>query len=254
MEKLPSYIANNETYRDLHEDIEDLKEWLANHEPENPKYALKAEKLQEKEQKLEKLEQSLRETAELISRLQESPVSERLKSAIELFNSGDSNGASAILDFNDIERDASKNIEMILNANIEELKLSIQILLKQKPEGWKDKLKENGETLVSCVKVIPEKSSDMADFFREITLLLFQERESCTAMWAAIKETNLREKEGDPIILAESLLYQSLIYEDLGIISYAIEKINEAKELVPSEHKLLERINKQINTLSRYNK
>ena len=65
---------------------------------------------------------------------------------------------------------------------------------------------------------------------------------------------NLREKEGDPIKLAEALLHQSLIYEDLGIISYAIEKINEAKILVPSEHKLSERINSQIKTLNRYNK
>ena len=233
MEKLPSYLENNETYRDLHEDIEDLKEWLANHEPENPKYALKAEKLHEKEQKFENLEKSLRETAEKIKELSESNSSERLKKAIDLFNAGDVKGASYILNLNEIERDTSKNITMILNTGIDELKLSIQILLKEKPEGWKEDIIKKIDLVAKCSREI-NKDNELADFYQKIGNELLYEYDNL-AMRILNMERKIREQLIDPIKLAECDLQRAECFNSLGIKSEAVEIVNKILKIFPKE-------------------
>lgn len=107
------FVGNNEDYTELLEDIEDLREWLDEHEPDHRKYAEKAAKLREKEEKKEKMEASLWDTALDITRLSNQKCSERLQRAIELFNKGDNKGASAILNEEEIYRDAEQNLNLI---------------------------------------------------------------------------------------------------------------------------------------------
>ena len=234
MEKLPLYIENNETHRELFENIVDLKEWLANHDPENPKYEIKAEKLLEKEQKLENLEKSLRETAELITGLQESAPSERLKRAIELFNAGDSKGALAILDFNEIEKDASKNIEIMLRANVEELKLSIKVLLTEKSEGWEKEVIKKIKTIAKYSREI-NNENELADFYQELGNELLYEYDSM-AMRVFNMAREIREQLKDPIKLAECDLLRAQCYNSLGIRSEAVEILNKIFKIFPKNH------------------
>ena len=234
MGNLPSYLENNETYKDLHEDIENLKEWLDEHESDHKKYAEKAEKLHKKEQRLEKLEKSLRETAEKIKELSESNSSERLKKAINLFNAGDVKGAANILNLNEIEKDASKNIEIILRKNTEELKLSIKVLINEKPEGWEEEIIKKIDLVAKCPHEI-NKENELADFYRKIGNELLYEYDSL-AMRFLNMERKIREQLKDSIKLAECDLLRAQCYNSLGIRSEAIEIVDKILKTFPKDH------------------
>ena len=139
MMKVP-FMGNNERYTELLDDIEDLREWLDDHNSAHKNYAEKAEKLRKKEERKEKMESSLWDTAIQITRLSNQRCSERLKQAIELLNQGNNEGARAILDTAEIDRDAEKYSKDIkqLRRNIERE----QELLGEKIEGLKSIIEE----------------------------------------------------------------------------------------------------------------
>lgn len=162
--KIP-FLGNNETYNDLLDDITDLKDWLEEHEPDHKKYAEKAEKLRDKIEKRDKMEQSIWNTAIEIARLSNQRCSERLKKAIDLFNAGDNKGADAILNTEDILKDAEHNLQMKrlheegLRINIEELKLKSKTLENEMAEGWVENILKLQDKIVEYTgEVFGEKS------------------------------------------------------------------------------------------------
>ena len=164
--KIP-FLGNNETYTDLLKNIKKTKKFLSKSVPEDEDYAEMAEELHELEEKKEKIEQSIWNTALEIARLSNQKCSERLKKAIELFNEGDNKGASAILDTEDILKDAEHNLQMKrlheegLKTNIEELKLKIKTLENEMSEGWGEEVLKLHEKIMEYTKqVYGDKSEE----------------------------------------------------------------------------------------------
>ena len=131
------FVGNNDEYTDILKRIEKQKRRLGRMEIDDEDYPEEAQELRELEEKKEKMEASLWDTALDITRLSNQKCSERLQRAIDLFNKGDNKGASAILNEEEIYRDAENNLNLIklgeegrkgLITNIEELKLKVKTL------------------------------------------------------------------------------------------------------------------------------
>lgn len=122
------FVGNNEEYNDLKEQIEDLEEWLDDHNSEHPKFAGKQDKLEKLQVRLEKMEHGLWDTALMITKLANTKCSERLHKAMSLFSEGDNKGCNALLSEEDIDNDVEKNIERIEigNKGKEGLKINIE--------------------------------------------------------------------------------------------------------------------------------
>lgn len=122
------FVGNNEEYNDLKVQIEDLEEWLDEHNSEHPKFAGKQDKLEKLQVRLEKMEHGLWDTALMITKLANTKCSERLHKAMSLFSEGDNKGCNALLSEEDIDNDVEKNIERIEigNQGKEGLKINIE--------------------------------------------------------------------------------------------------------------------------------
>ncbi|MCH5326468.1 MAG: tetratricopeptide repeat protein, partial [Duncaniella sp.] len=168
MMKVP-FMGNNETYTDLCKRIEKQRRRLKRMEPEDEDYADEAQELQDLEEKKEKMEASLWDTALDITRLSNQKCSERLQRAIDLFNQGDNKGANAILNEEEIIRDAENNLNLIklgeegrkgLITNIEELKLKVKTLENEMSEGWLQQIIEISKKIVDYTEKIYSQNSE----------------------------------------------------------------------------------------------
>lgn len=128
------FVGNNDEYNDLKEEIAELEEDIQDMDPNSPRYQKKLDKLASKKEELKSCENNLWDTALTITRLSTLKSSDRLQRAIERFNQGDSKGATAILDEEEIYSDAQRNIDLVklgregLLVNIDELLLKIKLL------------------------------------------------------------------------------------------------------------------------------
>ena len=167
------FAANNEEYNLLKKNIKKTQKLLSVTEPDDPDYAEYASDLYEMQEKISKMEKGLWETALMITRLATSRCSERLSRAIELFNSGNTKGAQAILDEEEIEKDVEHNISLIklgeegrkgIRINIDEYKLKIRILNAEMPDGWIFEQCKLCQKVIDLKKVLyGEESLEVAD-------------------------------------------------------------------------------------------
>lgn len=143
------FAGNNEEYQLLQKNIKKTQKLLALTETDDPDYSEYAKDLNEMKEKLAKMESSLWDTALMITRLSTTKCSERLERAMQLFNKGDNKGALAVLNEEEIEKDAQHNINLIklgetgregLQTNIQEFEMRISSLLIDRCDGW---LQEN---------------------------------------------------------------------------------------------------------------
>lgn len=131
------FCANNKDYKELIDEISELNDIVIEN-PGNIKLHVRLEKLLHKKYNMES---SLLDTAREISKLNEESGTGRLKTAIELFNSGDCRGANAILSKDLILSEMNQSIENLhlgediikiskisIQRNVEELFLKIKTL------------------------------------------------------------------------------------------------------------------------------
>lgn len=157
------FAGNNEDYNNIKEEILELKEDLEDISPESPRYSKKAKKLNDLREKLSKMESSLWNTALTITKLTNENCSERLKRAMQLFNEGDNKGANALLNEDDIRKDAKHNLNLIrlgeegkegLKTNIEEYNLKIKTLENEMSKGWCENILALRLEILEWVKVL----------------------------------------------------------------------------------------------------
>ena len=153
------FAGNNVSFNNYRKDIEELDKQIdaykmtllavpGNETIENLLHKARIRK-DEKKKELEKLENNLLNTAKQIVSLSYTESNNRLRKAIELFESGNNDGANAVLDFNLISSDLDYNSKQIdvaeqlknnalkaLLSNIEECKLKIKTIQNQKLSGW----------------------------------------------------------------------------------------------------------------------
>lgn len=122
------FVGNNDEYNVLKEEIEELKEWMDEHNSEHPKFTAKQDKLEKLQIRLDNMEHGLWDTALMITKLANTKCSERLHKAMSLFSEGDNKGCNALLSEEDIDNDVEKNIERIEigNQGKEGLKINIE--------------------------------------------------------------------------------------------------------------------------------
>ena len=144
--KVP-FAGNNEEYQLLLKNIKKTQKLLSVTDPADPDYRDYAIELNELKDKQKAMEDSLWSTALMITKLSSTQCSERLARAKELFMQGDCKGTIAVLNEDDIERDAKHNIHLIqlgeegrkgLNTNIDEWLLKIEALQTEKNDQWFD--------------------------------------------------------------------------------------------------------------------
>ena len=184
-----AFTGNNEEYNRLVRDIKKTRKLLAITEVDDPEYSVYAQELIELEKKQKEMEESLWNTALTITRMSNNTMSERLKRAIELFNSGDNRGADAILNEEDIYKDASHNLRLIelgeegrkgLRINIDELKLKINTLKNERASDWGERVCAIHEKIVELTEALYGLESEelAAAVFAEAEELKFQAKYS----------------------------------------------------------------------------
>ena len=144
--KVP-FAGNNDEYQLLLKNIKKTQKLLAVTDPADPDYRDYAIELNVLQEKQKAMEDSLWSTALMITKLSSTQCSERLARAKELFMQGDCKGTIAVLNEDDIERDAKHNLHLIqlgeegrkgLDTNIDEWLLKIEALQTEQNDQWLD--------------------------------------------------------------------------------------------------------------------
>ena len=146
MSSLP-FVSNNIEYQELCINIEEQRKLLQKYPEE--KYFI--EKLNSLLERKHKMDCSLLDTAKWINQLSLTSSSDRLNRAVILFQSGDNNGANALLSEVEKELDNNKDlilkgIELVENAtlaltkNVDECILRINFLLNSQGTGWPEEV------------------------------------------------------------------------------------------------------------------
>ena len=143
------------------------------------------QELHDLQERRKAMESSLLDTAKLITRLSSTTTSARLAEAIRLFEAGDNKGANAILNLDEITRDAEANAARLdavreiesetlkaLESNIEEYRLKIKTLQNEMERGWVAEVITVYDKAIAVAhnRIAPEKVAelllDYADFLQ----------------------------------------------------------------------------------------
>ncbi|MCH5229229.1 MAG: tetratricopeptide repeat protein [Muribaculaceae bacterium] len=238
------FIGNNEEYTTLLKDIKKTKKLLAITEPEEEDYAELAEDLQNLEERKRKMETGLWDTALEITRLSNLKCSERLQRAIDLFNKGDNKGADAILNEEEIYKDAEQNINLIklgeegrkgLITNIEELNLKIKTLETEGRPDYVSKIMDLRKKIAEYSReAFGEKSEEYIVAFWKLGFgyykysidLNLSAKKVEEALWMALSV--LGEEHA---VTAEIINDLGLCLMDLSNYEKALDYINKGLEL-----------------------
>jgi len=197
------FAENNENRQELLEEIRETEEDLSDMDPESPRYAKKQEKLSKLQDKLRKVEEGLWATAMTITRLRTQACTERLKRAMELFEGGDSKGADAILDEDDIIRDAERNVRLIetasegLKTSISEIQLKIRLLSCNEFDASEanltyDRKEKLYKDLIKYISLVyGQNSEELLDVYHEAGLDFSHTRQSIRSIFFLEKELEL---------------------------------------------------------------
>ena len=176
------FAGNNPEYLQLLKQIEATQARVLKY-PDDLDFRQELHDLQERRKTMES---SLLDTAKLITRLSSTTTSARLAEAMRLFEAGDNKGANAILNLDEITRDAEANAARIddareieaesvkaLESNIEEYRLKIKTLQNTMEKGWVAEVIAAYDRAVAIARnrIAPEKVAellrDYADFLQK---------------------------------------------------------------------------------------
>lgn len=140
------FVGKNDEYKSLLREIDKTQKLLSFTDANDPEYNEYENDLANLNERKKTMEENLWSTALKITELSNRNSSERLQRAIQLFNQGNNKGAHAILNEEEISREAQHNINLInlgeegkigLEINIEELLLKIKTLKNEQAAGWR---------------------------------------------------------------------------------------------------------------------
>ena len=175
------FAGNNPEYLQLLKQIEATQARVLKY-PGDLDFRQELHNLQERRKAMES---SLLDTAKLITRLSSTTTSARLAEAMRLFEAGDNKGANAILNLDEITRDAEANAARLdavreiesetlkaLESNIEEYRLKIKTLQNEMERGWVAEVITVYDKAIAVAhnRIAPEKVAelllDYADFLQ----------------------------------------------------------------------------------------
>ena len=166
------FAGNNPEYLQLLKQIESTSNRVLKY-PDDADFR---QELYDLEERRKAMEGSLLNTAKLITKLSATVSSSRFAEAMRLFENGDNKGANAILNLDEINRDAEANAARIdtareleadaiaaLEANIDEYQLKINTLRNEMETGWVDKVIEVYEKAINVARnhISEERFADL---------------------------------------------------------------------------------------------
>lgn len=173
------FAGMNPEYIELQKQIESTQARISKY-PDDTDFRQELHDLQERRKAMEC---SLLDTAKLITRLSSITPSARLIEAMHRFETGDNEGARAILNLDEASRDAEETAARLnaaaeilaetvkaLESNIEEFRLQIKTLQSNKPKGWIDDVIALYDKVIAVARgrITPEKFAELlqeyADF------------------------------------------------------------------------------------------
>ena len=237
--KVP-FAGNNEEYSRLLRDIKKTRKLLSITEVDDPDYSLYARDLMDLEAKQKEMEESLWETALAVTRLSNMVVSERLQHAIDLFNKGDNKGADALLNEEDIDKDADRNLRLMelgeagrkgLKINIDELKLKIHTVKSERSEGWTEKVCSLHDRIIGYTeRLYGGNSEELADALAEAAIDLdlcakYEEALRCNQKAIDIRLHLFGENHASTALSHHNI---AMAYNRLGKYAEALENCRKA--------------------------
>lgn len=238
------YLSNNETYNDILKNIKKTKKFLTRLEPEDEDYAELASDLNNLEEKKQKIEKSIWATAVEIANLSNQKCSERIKKAIELFNSGDNKGADAILNTQEILNDAENNLKLKklfeegLKTNIMELRLKARVLENEINDGWGLEVKKIYEKIIEYTKeVYGPTSKEYVEALRDASSKLgeLDYFEDSLRLEEEALEIWQKDFSNEKLTLADIFLDIAWIYNQLGRVMLSYQHIQKAIDIKKRE-------------------
>ena len=166
------FAGNNPEYLHLLKQIESTSNRVLKY-PDDADFR---QELYDLEERRKAMEGSLLNTAKLITKLSSTASSSRFAEAMRLFENGDNKGANAILNLDEINRDAEANAARIdtareleadsiaaLEANIDEYQLKINTLRNEMETGWVGKVIEVYEKAINVARnhISEERFADL---------------------------------------------------------------------------------------------
>ncbi|OUO98865.1 tetratricopeptide repeat protein [Barnesiella sp. An22] len=207
------------------------------------------QELHDLQERRKAMESSLLDTAKLITRLSSTTTSARLTEAMRLFEAGDNKGANAILNLDEITRDAEANAARLdavreiesetlkaLESNIEEYRLKIKTLQNEMERGWVAEVITVYDKAIAVAhnRIAPEKVAelllDYADFLQNnkqyhLVGTLYEE---ALTIYRTLAAQNPEAFESD---VASTLNNLALLHSDTQQLDWAEKEYIEALEI-----------------------
>ena len=239
------FAGNNPEYLQLLKQIEATQARVLKY-PDDLDFRQELHDLQERRKAMES---SLLDTAKLITRLSSTTTSARLTEAMRLFEAGDNKGANAILNLDEITRDAEANAARLdavreiesetlkaLESNIEEYRLKIKTLQNEMERGWVAEVITVYDRAVAIARnrIAPEKVAellrDYADFLQDnkqyhLVSTLYEE---ALAIYRTLAAQNPETFESD---VARTLNNLANLHSDTQQLDWAEKEYAEALEI-----------------------
>ena len=239
------FAGNNPEYLQLLKQIEATQARVLKY-PDDLDFRQELHDLQERRKAMES---SLLDTAKLITRLSSTTTSARLAEAIRLFEAGDNKGANAILNLDEITRDAEANAARLdavreiesetlkaLESNIEEYRLKIKTLQNEMERGWVAEVITVYDKAIAVAhnRIAPEKVAelllDYADFLQDnkqyhLVGTLYEE---ALTIYRTLAAQNPEAFKSD---VADTLNNLALLHSDTQQLDWAEKEYIEALEI-----------------------
>ena len=239
------FAGNNPEYLKLMKQIEATQARFLKY-PDDLDFRQELHDLQERRKAMES---SLLDTAKLITRLSSTTTSARLAEAMRLFEAGDNKGANAILNLDEITKDAEANAARLdavreiesetlkaLESNIEEYRLKIKTLQNEMERGWVAEVITVYDKAISVARnrIAPEKVAELllnyANFLQNnkqyhLVGTLYEE---ALAIYRTLAAQNPEAFESD---VADTLNNLAVLHKNTRRLDLAEKEYNEALEI-----------------------
>lgn len=241
------FAADNERYRELREQLQELNEDIADLESSAPLSADKEQRLNKKKQKRNEIREKLQEHEQLllgaavrVAQYTGERISERMKRAIELFNEGKVSEANAVLD--EAERDADqilrgvKELKAVGKQSVDELLVKASYMLADEQYPIEERIEKTHNIYQKALELATE-----CDYEEEKLYKLLSDYCDSLIRYA---------KYDDALVVAERCLELSIklygknhsetatlynnigaVYDSKGDYDTALEKYNKALDI-----------------------
>ena len=250
------FAADNERYRELREQLQELNEDIADLESSAPLSADKEQRLNKKKQKRNEIREKLQEHEQLllgaavrVAQYTGERISERMKRAIAFFNEGKVSEANAVLD--EAERDADeilrgvKELKAVGKQSVDELLVKASYMLADEKYTIEERIEKTHNIYQKALELATECNYEEKKLYKLLTdyrdfLIIYAKYDE--ALEIAKRCVELSEKlfgENHPDT-ATSYNEIGVVYDNKGDYDTALEYYNTAlvirKQLLGENH------------------